>query len=325
MGWQCTGALFVFVIWGLWAARGHLKDVFLKALGKAPDVDDSDELLSYRASLAGFVLGTLYIIAWLYKAGVSLTLISITIPASVIIYIALARFVCESGTLYLGLTANPLGIGNLILGTQALSGQTIVAANTTHALRWMYFMPALSQGARAADGVQGSRRPLLGAMALSLLAALVVNIVLVLYLGYSHGAYNFYEYPFSRYAPGRFNAIVAHIASPVPANLDWVLPSAFGGIVIAGLSLLRYRLPWWPLHPVGLVVANTSLHHVVTSVLIVWIFKAVIMRIGGVLLYRRLCPLFFGIIVGRGVGVLISFLVDLIWFPGGGHSVHGWS
>jgi len=36
-------------------------------------------------------------------------------------------------------------------------------------------------------------------------------------------------------------------------------------------------------------------------------------------------PLFFGIIVGRSTGVLLSFIVDLIWFPGGGHSVHGWS
>ena len=43
-----------------------------------------------RTSLLGLALGTLYIVAWLYKAGVSLTLIAITIPATVVIYIALA-------------------------------------------------------------------------------------------------------------------------------------------------------------------------------------------------------------------------------------------
>jgi hypothetical protein len=325
VGWQSTGALVVFVLWGLWSARGHLRDVFRKAAGRAEEVDDTHELISYRGAVLGLIAGTFYIIGWLYNAGVSLSLIAITIPASVIIYIALARFVCESGTLYLGLSADPLGIGYTLLGTQALSGQTIAAASTSHALRWMYFMPALSQGARAADNVQGSRRKLFGALTVSLLAALGVNIALVLYLGYTHGAYNFYEYPFSRYAPGRINGIVAHISSPVPANSDWVLPFGIGGIVIAAISILRYRLPWWPIHPVGLVVANTSLHHVVTSVFIVWVVKSVIMRVGGVLLFRRLAPLFFGIIVGRATGVLLSFIVDLIWFPGGGHSVHGWS
>jgi hypothetical protein len=325
VGWQCTGALVVFVLWGLWSARGHLRDVFKKAIGKDTEVDDSNELLSYRAATVGLILGTLFIIGWLYQAGVSLLLIGITIPASMIIYIALARFVCESGTLYLGLSADPLGIGYTLLGTQALSGQTIAAASTSHALRWMYFMPALSQGAKAVDSIQGGKRKLFGALALSLLAALVVNIAMVLYLGYTHGAYNFYEYPFSRYAPSRINGIVAHIASPVPANSDWVLPFGIGGFLIAAISMLRYRVPWWPLHPVGLVVANTSLHHVVTSVLIVWVVKSVIMRVGGVLLFRRVAPLFFGIIVGRSTGVLLSFIVDLIWFPGGGHSVHGWS
>lgn len=325
VGWQSTGAMVVFVVWGLWSARGHLSEVFRKAVGWAEDVDDTDELISYRTAALGLICGTLYIVGWLYNAGVSFGLMAITIPASVIIYIALARFVCESGTLYLGLSANPLSIGFSLIGTQALSAQSITAASTSHALRWMYFMPALSQGAKAADSVSGSRLKLVGALALSLLSGLGVNIVMMLYLGYTYGAYNFSEYPFSRYAPSRYNGIVANISSPVPANSDWVLPFAIGGIAIAAISMLRYRLPWWPIHPVGLVVANTSLHHVVSSVFIVWLVKSIIMRVGGVLLFRRLAPLFFGIIVGRATGVLLSFIVDLIWFPGGGHGVHGWS
>ena len=94
---------------------------------------------------------------------------------------------------------------------------------------------------------------------------------------------------------------------------------------MAVLTLLRYRLPWWPLHPVGFIVTTTSLLHEITAILIVWLFKAMVMRVGGVQLYRYFRPLFFGIIVGRATGVLVSFLVDLIWFPGGGHGVHGWS
>ncbi|MCY3766773.1 MAG: hypothetical protein OXH06_15240 [Gemmatimonadetes bacterium] len=323
--WQSLGALFVFVAWGFWAARHHLRDVFRKAFFNECGVDDSREMLSYRTAVIGFIAGNLYIVAWLHQAGIELALLAITVPASIIIYIALARFVCESGTLYLGLPTSPLDMGYQILGTETISARVLTASATSHALRWMYFMPALSQGAKAIDRVKGNRRVLFWAVLGGLLTALAVNIWMVLYLGYKYGAFNFTEYPFTRYAPRLYDAVVANIKSPEPASWERLVLFAFGGILMAAFTLLRYRLPWWPLHPVGFIVTTTSLLHEITAILIVWLFKAIVMRVGGVQLYRYFLPLFFGIIVGRATGVLVSFIVDLIWFPGGGHHVHGWA
>jgi len=323
--WQCLGALFAFVGWGLWTARRHLKAVFRKTFYGDPAVDDSAEMLSYRAAVAGLILGNLYIVAWLYQAGVALRLIALTVPVSIVIYIALARFVCESGTLYLGIPTSPLDVGYQVLGADVLSDQTLTAASTSHALRWMLFMPALSQGAKAADRIRGSRRPLFWALLGGLLVALAVNIGLVLYLGYTHGAYNFTEYPFSRYAPNLYDRIVNHIKSPDPASWERVLLFGVGGAIMITLTALRYRFPGWPIHPVGFIITTTSILHEITSLFIVWMFKAIVMRVGGAQLYRRFRPLFFGIVVGRAAGVLVSFIIDWIWFPGGGHGVHGWS
>ena len=190
--WQCLGALFVFVAWGFWAARHHLRDVFRKAFFNECGVDDSREMLSYRTAVIGFIAGNLYIVAWLHQAGIELALLAITVPASIIIYIALARFVCESGTLYLGLPTSPLDMGYQILGTETISARVLTASATSHALRWMYFMPALSQGAKAIDRVKGNRRVLFWAVLGGLLTALAVNIWMVLYLGYKYGAFNFH-------------------------------------------------------------------------------------------------------------------------------------
>lgn len=231
---------------------------------------------------------------------------------------------CESGTLYLGLPTSPLDVGYQVLGAQVLSGQAITAASTSHALRWMYFMPALSQAAKAGDRIQGSRRQLMWALSLGLLVALAVNIGTVLYLGYTYGAFNFTEYPFTRYAPSVYDGIVTMIKSPEPASWERMTLFGFGAAVMVVLTSLRYRLPWWPLHPVGFIVTTTSLLHEITAILVVWAFKASVMRVGGVQLYRRFRPLFFGIIVGRATGVLVSFVVGLVWFHGGGHYVHGW-
>ena len=146
--WQCMGALFVFVGWGLWTARRHLRVVFRKAWNNDPDVDDAGELLSYRTAVIGLIVGVAYIVAYLLKAGVAPGLLLITIPAAIVIYIALARFVCESGTLYLGIPTTPLNMGFQLIGTVTIDPRTIAVGSTAHALRWMLFMPALSQCAK---------------------------------------------------------------------------------------------------------------------------------------------------------------------------------
>ncbi|MCE2450824.1 MAG: hypothetical protein J4F35_21485 [Candidatus Latescibacteria bacterium] len=49
--WQCWGAFVVLVLWGLWMARDHLKDVARKAWNPAHPVDDSRELPVGRGRL----------------------------------------------------------------------------------------------------------------------------------------------------------------------------------------------------------------------------------------------------------------------------------
>ena len=68
---QALGALLVFVAISLWMSRSHLKDVFGKAFRGKKDVDDTNELLSYRVAVFGLILGLLFIAIWLTKVGMS--------------------------------------------------------------------------------------------------------------------------------------------------------------------------------------------------------------------------------------------------------------
>ena len=299
--WQCMGALFVFVGMGAVDSAAAFEDGFSGRPGMTiPMWMMRDELLSYRTAVIGLIVGVAYIIAYLLKAGVAPGLLMVTIPAAIVIYIALARFVCESGTLYLGIPTTPLDMGFQLIGTVTIDPRTIAVGSTAHALRWMLFMPALSQNAKVFDRVPGNKRTLFWVLLLGLIGALVVNISMVLYLGYTHGAYNFTEYPFTRYAPRLYDAIVTKIKSPEPASWERMVLFGFGGLIFAILTALRYRLPWWPIHPVGFIITTTSILHEITSLIIVWLFKAIVIRVGGVSLYEKYRPLFFGIIAGRG-------------------------
>ena len=88
------------------------------------------------------------------------------------------------------------------------------------------------------------------------------------------------------------------------------------------LCLAQHRFHWWPLHPAGLTVATTwMVRRTALSVFIASALKTIILRIGGVALYRQLRPFFIGLIVGFFLGVGISYAVDVTWFFGKGHGI----
>ena len=79
--------------------------------------------------------------------------------------------------------------------------------------------------------------------------------------------------------------------------------------------LLRNRVPWWPLHPLGLAFQKMSGSRVYAfSIFLTWASKLIILRIGGISLYRRCIPLFFGLVIGYVVGVGCLLLSILRFF-----------
>jgi hypothetical protein len=66
LGYQGVGALIAMVLYGLWTGRAHLKNVWLKAIGRAPHIDDSDEVMSYRGATIGSLGGMAVMAAWLW-------------------------------------------------------------------------------------------------------------------------------------------------------------------------------------------------------------------------------------------------------------------
>ncbi len=93
----------------------------------------------------------------------------------------------------------------------------------------------------------------------------------------------------------------------------------------AGLTLVRYRVPWWSLHPIGLAVqGNYGVTKTWLSIFLVWAIKSILMRIGGDALYERGKSFFVGLLAAQALSTAIVFGVDLIWFPGNGHNVHNY-
>lgn len=326
--WKCFGALAFLVLWRLWISRAHLRAVFARALDSRHPLDDTDEMLSYRTCLAGLLGGAAYILFWLNRSGMDLVTAGLFMLGTGIVYLGIARVVAETGVPYAQATVTPQAFAMDLRGTVNMSGSTLTALALTYSLidytRGL-FTPGLAHVAHLSERIRGNRRALFLCVALGVLSGLAASVWLTLNLAHSHGAYNFPGLFFNGNPKAVYSSTLAQMRTPRGADLERY---GFLGIGIAEMGLLtflNYRFAWWPLHPIGLVLSASDNHKsMVLPVFIAWAAKSVFMHIGGVPLYNRMKPLVVGLLVGYTFGVVLSFAVDALWYPGQGHAIHGW-
>jgi hypothetical protein len=89
------------------------------------------------------------------------------------------------------------------------------------------------------------------------------------------------------------------IESPMRSG-KWVLIfSVFGAVVMMVLVVCYHRFYWWPIHPIGYLMAYSSAMRILWfSFLVGWLFNVLCMRYGGIHLFKRLRLFFVGLIIG---------------------------
>jgi len=88
---------------------------------------------------------------------------------------------------------------------------------------------------------------------------------------------------------------------------------AFGFGVVTLLSILRFRFAWWPLHPVGLLTAyGWPMKCIWFSIFVGWLLKVIIVRFGGMDLFRAARNFFIGLIIGEAGAAGFWLIVTLV-------------
>ncbi|HYE06414.1 MAG TPA: DUF6785 family protein [Planctomycetota bacterium] len=141
-------------------------------------------------------------------------------------------------------------------------------------------------------------------------------VVWFAYTGSGHSdTFTPYQYELDKIANGDAAGGVASTARR--AEDFWCY--GLGAGVTAACAVARTLLSWWPFHPLALGVAlSYPGAHGWASFLVAWAAKALIMRYGGVGLYRRLVPVAIGLAAGEALAVC-GFAVAKIVIQG----IHG--
>jgi len=302
---QGAGAFLALAVVSLWMSRRYLAQVARRALGLAADVRREErEPLAYRWAVAGFLasLGALVYMCWAAGMGVRLALL---VFAFVFLYlIAATRIRAEAGNAWLfgpeidpnSLITETIGAGHL--RPVDLTIMAYLRSVTTFDMRCAS-MPHQLDGFRMAMGAGLSLRQVVGAMLAAVALAITVAFWSGLAFWYALGAGSKTDWWRTEMGMQPFTDLHSQLSSPprpdyVAASFDGV-----GFLFACGMAWMRMRFLWWPFHPVGYAMANThAWGQTPVPFFLAWLCKTLVLRYGGMRLYRRSLPLFLGLVLG---------------------------
>ena len=178
----------VLVLFALWTARSHLKQVFLKALHPTEGIDDSEELLSYRTAVFGFLGSLLIICAWLWSSGIPILVIPVLVGISLIFWILVARAATTAGVATVRSPIVPAYFVISALGTSLLGAKGLVALNFSFIWQGESRtspMVACSNGLKLAEMVPGPKKVLFWGLILALTCSFCGAAFMVLRMCYT--------------------------------------------------------------------------------------------------------------------------------------------
>lgn len=298
---QQTGAVIVFILFGLWGARVHILDVLRTAWRPNSGTDDSEEVLRYRTAVIGFLVSFVLIGIWLWRSGVPAIYVPILLIVSVIFFALVARVVATAGV---PTARSPIVPAYFIIsgfGTSMLGIKGLVALNFTFIWQGESRtspMVAASNGLKLAESVRGSKTRLFWGMMIALICSLVASLFITLGLSYNFGAINL---NLLQWAGAHGWPYIGPVSEAMPeANMRGWIFKAIGGAFEFLLMWAQHRWHWWPLHPIGFTIAfGWLMSSVWFSAFIAWLLKAIILHVGGGKLFQQLKPFFLGLILGE--------------------------
>ncbi|MBQ35532.1 MAG: hypothetical protein CME04_04020 [Gemmatimonadaceae bacterium] len=316
LAFQNGGALIVMVLVSLWTGRQHFGNVLRKALGRAPEVDDSDEIMSYRAAVAGLLGGVGVMCGWLWVMGTPVWVAALFVCLAMVIFVGITRVVAEAG---IAAVRSPLiapdlmiqGLGSSLIGSSGVF-------NLSLAYIWcadirVFVMGMCANGLRLIEEMDlGSRRRVFWFLLLAVLVGGIGSCWMVFHMAHRHGGINLVGWFFKGGPVVVFDSAVRYM-EPKGVAWDGLGFLVGGGGAMMLLSWLRHHLSWWPLHPIGLAVAGNHVMSLIWfSVFLAWGAKKLVLRLGGPSAYRRSVYFFLGLIVGEALCTGLWIIIDYV-------------
>ncbi len=302
---QILGAYLGIAAVAIWMGRRPLWQIMRKIIGLRSEVDDSQEPMKYRTAIIGTILSMAFLVIFSYQAGMSaLFALSFFLIYFTIIF-AFTRMRAELGPPLQGIHySGPLQLMVAVIGSRKISSQTFTAA----APYWPLTKeirntptPFQLESFKLAERASMNTRKLWKVIAVTTLIGILLTFWAFLQLNYKWGGVGAWR------GVSAYNTMERWIASPVEPDMKFLVAAGFGFVFVIVNTVLRLRFLWWNLHPLGYPLAGYyHFERLWFPFFISWLAKWIILKYGGIKLYRKAFPLFLGLVLGE-------FIIGSLW------------
>ncbi|QJB55650.1 DUF6785 family protein [Pseudodesulfovibrio sp. zrk46] len=327
-GAQTIGSYIIFFLFLVWLARHHLKETFtciLRPECRSANLGNKGKFDVTPAEwsppiwpLWGLCLGMIALSGWCWFFGLPFFAALLLPIMFVIVMLVTSRIVCQGGLPYFTLTAAP---SDALMGFFGTGFFGTVGMAATAIMQKVMFLdvreavaPTLFHGAKIHQEA-GRRNLVLTAIGLSLVLALATAFVTMLYLGYKYGLRELGLEWATQTVLANYENAQRLVDQPVGPNYWTMVYAGAGAMVMFLLIFCYYKFPWWPLHPLGYLVAYSAGMKILWFPFFLgWLCNHLVLHYGGTALFNRVRFLFIGLILGDflmgGIYAVIGLMSD---------------
>ncbi|MGD9497664.1 MAG: DUF6785 family protein [Armatimonadota bacterium] len=329
---QATGGYIAYGLLLVWGARGRIARLWRMAVRDRRDGESYP--LTPRLAIFGVVGAGLFVLAWCYLNGFTLKLAA---PYFLILLLYLtvqARIRAETGM--------PLG-WDYPFGTQktvfqrVLGSEGIMAVGGERGLVMLSFYSWLARynflGHTAAyqiDNVtlweeeQVGRRRAAWFVVLALVLGIALGFGVHLKAYYDWGASllqggALYGGANTQVARAEYIGLSAELLAPGARDATRTKYIILGFLLVPALVFVRKGLLRFPLHPLGFLLATCygPTPYYWSDCFLAWAAKTLVLALGGAGAYRRLVPLFLGLVLGSAMAYDVVWMIVRALLPEG--------
>lgn len=313
--YQEAGGCLMLAALMLWRSRGAISSAFGALVGR-PAPRDAGDPVSRGGAAAGLLVGGLVMALWARRAGCDLVVFGLFIGVFFAYSIAMARLVAAGGVYVPDVSLTPRDLLTGLAGAARFSpGSLTVLGLVQGPFVRLYKVNLLHFFLNNYKIAHSARLPgrLFGACLWLALAAMIAIVPwVILHYAYGDGALNFDLWLFRDAGDVEFGQLASSLTMPEAPMAFLPTGLAFGAAAMAVLTWLNARFVWWSLSPIGFVLGGTwgLGARMWTSAFIAWAAVVALRKIGGLRLYRKVRPVFLGMVVGHLVMMGFRSLFD---------------
>ena len=307
---QNIGAYTGICAIALWTTRKQIWRAFQTAFRRR-QTEDEAEPMKYRTAFLGILVGGIFLVGFAMRGGMALWIAVLFFAAHfVTIAIPLTRIRAQIGfpihsTTFIGPHHSLVSL----LGTRRIGGQNLTwfslffwfnRDNRSHPMP--HQLEAFKLAERGNLNVKGLSRLMLVLIVVAMPLCILMLVDTFSKLGVDSGKVGGQINSFGGRA---YRFLDGWLTSPRDANKAHIGAMTVGFFVTILLAVIRTRLFWWPIHPLGYGV-SFHIHLFWAAFIVSAVAKWSVLKYGGIGLYRRTIPLFLGLALG-------DFVVGSFW------------